>query len=581
MANLAFAFVATVVIISYYAPFVNNFFIYDDFKYIENIFSGIISTLFGYNTIRFVGNISFLPLHFLSGFNPIGYNIFNLIIHFINSLMLYLLLNRLFKNSLLSFFAGIIFVASATASDAVLWKTANCNLLSLMFCLITFYLYVRWRQELRRPLFLWSLLTYTLAMFSKEDSASLPLLFLLAEILFWKGWKDKLSLFKRLTPYSVIVLFYIFTSLILINVFGIYLETFQRFFKIRLLYSLFGGYTVFFLHPDGFLSLASQSIYIALALISVSFLLVKERKLLWFGYGWIFISFLPSSLSGLGQFEPIYLFNSISRYLYTVSVGSAIVFSVILLSIKERFSQKVFMITSMSFFVVFILINYGRVNERGKKWQEGGILMKIFLSNFKNLQPSLSENSSVHIINSPIGRAYIQQSLRAFYGNPKIYWVDDPIKAAYTYLVVNDNLFNKHKSIMRMSKSIGTDDIGPVMKFYELKGWNNEKLELLDAISTSAFNDAKMHYRLAQIYQDMKMLDNAETEYRTALIITPYDVEAHYNLGLLYISKKQHDKSIEEFKFVVENTQSPLSPMAKKFIKYLESIKHLSGEAAK
>ena len=422
-----FALLAFVIIILYYIPFIGNFFLYDDFRMIENLFSGIGATLLGYNTIRVVANLSFAPLYFISGFNPLAYNVFNITLHFVNSLLVFFFINYLFKSTTLSILTGIIFVASGVASDAIFWKISNATLLSLTFCLVTLILYIRWRQEHRRSFYLWSILTFFLGMFSKEDAATLPLLIIFIDLFFLDGWKEeKISVILRVVPYTIIVASYLLIAQILIWIFGINLEAFTVFFKFRPLYSLFGGYTVFFLHPAGYLDLWSPSIYITGVLILLSFFFVKERRLLWLGYGWIFISFIPSSLMSFGRFDAPYMVNSVSRYLYMPSVGSSIVFAVILSSFKVRFTNKVFSIVLAIFFIIYISTNYKMVHDRGEQRYGQGMLMERFLYSLREVQPTFPENSYVHVVNGPASRAYIQQSLRAFYGNPKIYWVDNP-----------------------------------------------------------------------------------------------------------------------------------------------------------
>lgn len=436
--TILFAFIAAAITILYYGPFIDNFFVFDDFRMIENQFRGIRAILLGYDTTRVVGNLTWPPLYFLSGFNPLGYNIFSIALHFVNALLLYFLLNRLFKNVTFSFLASLIFVSSGVGSDAVFWKITNATLLSLALCLITFHLYIKWRHESQRKYFLWSLLTFALAMFSKEDAATLPILIVLFEIIFMNGMENKAALLRRVVPYVLIVIIYLLTGQVLTKVFGVYLEIMTRFLKFRPLYSLLGGFTVFFLNPEGYLDFWNPFIYVTAVLILLSFLFVKERRLLWFGYLWILISFLPSSLTALGRFDPVYIFNSISRFLYMPSAGSSIVAAIILISFRERFSNKVFVAACALFFVIFIPINYARVQDRGKQWQRQGPPIERFLYSLKKMQPTFPENSYVHVVNGPTGRAYIQQSLRAFYGNPKIYWVDDPTKVA---LKNGDSLF--------------------------------------------------------------------------------------------------------------------------------------------
>lgn len=543
-----FALLASIITTFYYVPFLNNFFVFDDFRMIENIFRGTGATLLGYDTVRVVANLSFVPLYFLSGLNPLGYNLFNVTLHFVNSLLIFFFINHLFKSTTLSFLVGIIFIASGVGSDAIFWKISNCTLLSLAFCLVTLILYTRWRQEHKKNFYLWSIFTFLLAMFSKEDAATLPILIVLLEILFWGGWQEKISAIKRIVPFCIIVFSYLLTAQILIRIFGVNLEAFTVFFKFRPLYSLFGGFTVFFIHPSGSLGLVNPFIYITAVLIPLTFFFVKEKKLLAFGYGWIFIAFLPSSFMTVGLFNPVYVLNSISRYLYMSSVGSSIVFAAILISFRERFSNKIFMAVCALFFVIFVAISYSRVQDRGMQWQGQGKPMRGFLYSLKEVLPTIPENSYVHVKGDVgAGRAYIQQSLRAFYRNSKIYWTNDP----HTVKLKNGEqiiiIFYRKETAPALASN---DDLSVLiykglpereikMLYYtrmDNKELNNENLN-------HAISNIEQRYEvlssLGYLYYNIKNNNRAINSFKEALKINPSDYRLKEDLALIYEGQGQ------------------------------------------
>lgn len=423
--NLMPIAVAAVVSFLYYWQFLDNFFVYDDYRYIENIFTGPQAVILGYNAFRVISNAAWVPLYFLSGFDPFGYNLFSVTLYFANSVLLYFFVLKMFDRKDIAFLVSAVFVTNGVAADTVFWKMSASSLIQFFLYLTTLYAYVVSRQKNNRTYFICSILFFALAMFSKEEAASLPFIILLIDILFFEGLDDKPGMVKRVIPYGIIIIFYISVSNLVFYLLSIKPET-LIFFKFRPLFSLFGGFSVFFLDPAGFLEISNPLIYITAFLIPLSFIFVKERRLLLFGYGWILFTFLPQSLSVVGRFDPVYIFNSISRSLYLPSVGSAIVIAMVLLSFKERLSSKLFIVVCAVFFSFFISMNYNRVQVRGEQWRRDGQPMKRFLYSLKKVQPAFPQNSYVHVVDGPVGRAYIQQSLRAFYKNPKIYWVNNP-----------------------------------------------------------------------------------------------------------------------------------------------------------
>jgi hypothetical protein len=418
--------VAFVVSFVFYYKFLDNFFVYDDFKYIENMFNSPLSVVLGYGNLRVVSNAVWWPLYALSGLNPFIYNLFGVVMHTANAVLLGMFLMRLIKDKYLAIICGAIFLINSVGCDALFWKAANNTLINVFWYLITLYLYVLYRQEGLKKYFLLSATTFVLAMFSKEDAASMPFIILLLELVFFDGLKDKKGTIVKVIPYVAIILVYIFAGKLIFNFILHTSVEHAKFFKIRPLHSIFAGWSVFFLSPQGDLTLKNPAIYLTALGIILSFFWVKNKRLLYFGYGWIFLAFLPQSFTTLGQFDPKYIFNSISRYLYITSIGSSIILGAVLISVRERFTSKVFYCVIVIFFTFFIVLNYKAIQTRGAQWRDDGEPTALFLRTIKKEIPSFPPNTYIYVVDAPTGRAYVQQSLRAFYGNLGITWIVDP-----------------------------------------------------------------------------------------------------------------------------------------------------------
>ncbi len=89
--------VSLVVTFLYFNEFRYNFFAYDSFRYIENLFHGPKTVMLGYNAFRVVSNFMWYPLYWISGFNPLGYNVFNNLLYALNAILVYIFTLRLWE----------------------------------------------------------------------------------------------------------------------------------------------------------------------------------------------------------------------------------------------------------------------------------------------------------------------------------------------------------------------------------------------------------------------------------------------------------------------------------------------------
>jgi tetratricopeptide (TPR) repeat protein len=113
--------------------------------------------------------------HRLWGFNPSGYHITNILLHIINSLLLWRLLSRL--NVPGAWLAAAIFALHPVQVESVAWITERKNVLMTLFFFLSLLAWVRFieKPEIRlwRFYFL-SLGLYALALFSKTTACTIP-----------------------------------------------------------------------------------------------------------------------------------------------------------------------------------------------------------------------------------------------------------------------------------------------------------------------------------------------------------------------------------------------------------------------
>jgi hypothetical protein len=138
----------------------------------------------------------------LFGLNYFVYNFLSLLLHFINSLLVYALAKRIFKNKLAPFISVLVFISSNAAAELLMWPIINLNVISLTFSLLAWLVviddtFLRKLKGYFRIILITIL--FLLSLFSVEYSAGFALFIPVAYCLLKPG-KIKLKLI-RLLPF--------------------------------------------------------------------------------------------------------------------------------------------------------------------------------------------------------------------------------------------------------------------------------------------------------------------------------------------------------------------------------------------
>ena len=134
---------------------------------------------------------SFRPLWYLSfavnyasgGLDPAGYRIFNIAVHAINSVLVYLIAAELFgRRSGYGFpaaaFSGLVFALHPLQTESVTYIVGRSGSLAALFCLAGLLAYIRFSGRTRAAAVFFF---FCMALMSKENAVAFPLLLLLYE----------------------------------------------------------------------------------------------------------------------------------------------------------------------------------------------------------------------------------------------------------------------------------------------------------------------------------------------------------------------------------------------------------------
>lgn len=172
------------------------------------------------NMYRPVLTLSFAVDYFLWRGNPFGYHLTSIILHAANSILIFFLIYKLFKNRFVSFLTAIFFIIHPIQSEAVAYASGRTDPLYTFFFLTALLLFLSFvtSNKIKILTFLGTLFFFLLSLLSKETAVILPFLLLL--IFFTQKEREKYNLQKIIfltLPFFFIDAIYIFFRLTTLN----------------------------------------------------------------------------------------------------------------------------------------------------------------------------------------------------------------------------------------------------------------------------------------------------------------------------------------------------------------------------
>lgn len=415
------AFCLMILCIVLYASSLYGTFVYDDFqtivknpyikdiKYIPDYFDPSHTEMWSFHQAqrqlyRPILLTSFAFNYYLSRLDPFSYHLVNLILHIINTLLVYKAVQNIvsllgqFKNSNppnlrgIALTTALLFASHPIQTEAVSYIVSRSSLLSTFFIMCSFSCFLLAIEENKRAKHLYkiiSILCFMLGLLTKEITIVVPFLVLAFSILYVtsfqvnRGWY---SIIRISLPYFIILIIYLLPRIFLFgkdnllakkDIFVCYFLTALKvvFIYLKLLILPMAQSVDHFLpivkspwEPTVVLALAGILAFIWLLIAKV----LPYSKILFFYAIWFVIALMPNLI--LPTLEPIS-----EHTVYLPSIGFFAAISFLLITLWNRYEKNLnrpIKIACIGLFSVLIMQLGFLTLNRNLVWQNSLLLWK-------------------------------------------------------------------------------------------------------------------------------------------------------------------------------------------------------------
>ncbi len=209
-----FAFLLVLFGIFIYQPALNGFFLSDDFVhvyYLQKFDTDIYVLLknFWSNWLDVPTTAFYRPLisvtlyfdHLIWGWNPFGYHLTNVVMHALNSVFIFLIVQNIDREQkesppiMFPFLGALLFLVWPLHPEAVYWIVGRVDVQVTFFYLLSFYLFIVYANGSRGFSWLFaSLFSFIAALASKEPAVTLPAVLVIYGFFFLTTDKTKFSI---------------------------------------------------------------------------------------------------------------------------------------------------------------------------------------------------------------------------------------------------------------------------------------------------------------------------------------------------------------------------------------------------
>ncbi|KJJ85566.1 transmembrane and TPR repeat-containing protein [Candidatus Omnitrophus magneticus] len=505
-----------------YSTSLHNDFIWDDFflvkdnQYIKSwekipkIFSEDIGAGGGvelyeggkakYGYYRPLQILTYLVDYSIWGVNPIGFHLSNTLFHLLTSFSIFFLILILFKDKLISFLTALLFAIHPIHTEAVSYISGRADSLAVIFMILAFIFYIKFIEAPKNIFLIGTILSYLLALLSRENTLFFPVIILIYHYTFKKNINKKIF-----ASVLTMILFYIAIRLTLlkhifpdaVSIGEIPLENrlpgfFTAVFNyIKLLFWPAGLHMEYV--PWKFSYFAKGAVIGAIIIVLIILGAITARKKnprIFFALTWFFLLLIPVS----NCLYPVHAYMR-EHWLYLPSIGFFLMiscgFAVLLRKKIMKYFAGIFLICLTIFFIIM-------TREQNSYWKD----MISFCQKTLLYEPYYAKMH--YMLGNGLSQKGLLKEAITSYTNAINY--DKSYADAY-YNLANIYLRTGNKSM--------------AVTCYENTIKNNP-------------NYGKAYNNLANLYMEKGRITDALPLYKKTLEINPNDIYAINNLACVY-----------------------------------------------
>jgi len=547
-----------------------------------------------YNIARPVWVISAMIDYKMWGENPFGHHLTNIMLHCLSVVLLFLLLNLIFKNYCLSFLASLIFALHPIHTETINVVTFRPDMLAFIFMSLSFILVIK---SLDAPflkaltVIVISFIFYVVALLAKGMAVTLPVL---VGLYLWLIVPR-----ERLTRNNGAIFFYFFLIGLIVIAYLFMRQTHffygnadidvplaqkNLLYRLALMSVVMTKYISLLFLPAGlcadYLFNSTQSvsfisvIFAAILLVCIficGVMLRRRQKIVTFSVFWFFITIFPVS-----NIMP--MVNIIAeRYLYIPSAGFCIFFAFLFLRLRKAV-KKEYIRCIINLLFIFILCFYTyQTFRRNQHWKDN---LTIWSKTVKQLPDNFR-------VRNNLGRAYavsgrFDEAIREFKKsleiNPKGFIAHANLAGCYQKM----GRLNEAKAQYRKAIQIKPGEGRAEKKLWiVLVGLGNDYLKagrldeaLQEYLASIHLNPkfAPVYYNLGNIFLRKEMLEEAKDMYNKTIEIREDYAQAHNNLGVVFAKEGNLEMAEKQWRRALKLRPKLVS--ARENLEQLEKEKH-------
>ena len=505
--------------------------------------------------------ISFALNYQLGKLNPFGYHLWNVLLHIVNTLLVFMFILILTKrNLLMAAIVSLFFGIHPMHVESVTWITERKDVLFMFFFLAGLIAYLEFKESRKIVYYLISILLCVFSCLSKGTAVVFPAILILIDYL--SDVKLNRKMFTEKIPFFLISITFIFITYLLHKSGTLRFVVDNRTLFQKLLFASYEllwyiikliipiNLSALYVSPN--LNVIPITFYVSLFVcisitINVLIYLRKEKEII-FGLLFYFISvFLMLQFIQTGGGE----FIVADRYNYLPSIGLLFLISYGLNRIWHKRKKSRFIIITIT--LIYALALCTQTYLRTKVWLNSETLWTDAINKDpKNCYPaynSLGSYYSNEKNNSEKALALFNKALSIFPDYNDV--LSNRGTIYFTQKKYDLAMADFNKSIHLDSNYTKAYNNRGLIFFYwgkyELAMKNYNKALDLDSNNADAYNNRGL------IYYKKGEKDLAMKDYNKAIELKPNLDNAYYNRGLLYeYAYKQYDLALADYKKALE-----------------------------